>query len=479
MIPIITPTVMLEEEKVWDIQDPIKRIETSGRALFENLINHIHSQDHLLFIVGKGLNGADALCLAMHCLEAGFEITVMCLYQKSEFKSETSHFYEQLESFNVIKPFHLPKQGRYCLIDGVYGAGFKGPVHADIKALFDQINLSHFYKIAIDIPSGIEGESGEGKSAIECDLTLSIGLPKWGLFVKQGRSHSGHIDHVEIGLKKEIGHKKALGHLLIPDSIAGLYPKEKPSYHKYQRGQVLGLASSSSYRGASYLYTKAAYKVGAGLVRLFHEKGSLFFNDLAPEVTQHEVDDIDKFLDKQKIAAVFGPGLMINSAHIQIVSKFLEKHIPCVIDSGALESLNLSKLHPHVVLTPHIDELKRLLKITTDDFDEMVKLSSNHLLQSGLTLVIKGHHSWILHQDKKPLIAAFAPLAMATAGSGDVLAGMIGGFLSKGIDSLTATLLGVGLHSLAGMIAIQNQSPKAIMASDILEAIAEALNDSA
>jgi NAD(P)H-hydrate epimerase len=477
MIPIITPKIMLEEEHNWDIQDPIARIHTSSKALFESLMTLVTSFDHLLFIVGKGLNGADSLALALECIEAGFDVSVMCLYDQKDFKKETQYFYNKLIPFSCIKPFQCPEHGSYVLIDGVFGAGFRGPLTKDMKSYFEKINALPYFKIGIDIPSGIDGETGEAEIAIECDLTLSIGLPKWGLFVKKGRDHSGHVTHVEIGLKKQISHKKALGYFLIPEHLNLYQIKEKAFFHKYQRGQLLALASHQSYQGASFLLTKAAYRVGAGLVRLFHEKNSPFFTHLAPEVTQHELCDIGKFIDKQKVALVAGPGLVMSKETKEIMSQVLEKHIPCIFDGGALDALGPMKLNPHVVLTPHLDELKRVLKTETADFDELVKLASNHLLKSGLTLVIKGHHSWILHQDQKPIISAFGPLAMATAGSGDVLSGMIGGFLAKGLKPLHAAILGVGLHSLSGLIATQEKSKVAIMASDILEAIPEAFSE--
>lgn len=476
MIPIITPEIMLEEEALWDIQDPIARIEASGKALFESLVTLLEPDQKLVFLCGKGLNGADALCLAKHCYEAGFDIFVHCLHEETSLKNETAHFLNQIKSYDVVSPFEMPTHQKVVLIDGIFGAGFTGDLSDEMAKLFDKINALDCQKIAIDIPSGIEGATGFSKKAIECDLTLSIGLPKWGLFVHHGRVCSGHIKHVEIGLKKIIAFKKCLGFLAIESSLYSLLPKEKAYYHKYQRGQVLGFASSAQFAGASFFYTKAAYRVGAGLARVFHDKSANFFTTLCPEVTQHDFAEFDKFLDKPKTSCVMGPGLIVTSQLLASMTKILEKSLPCVIDGGALEAVPLEKLHAQVVLTPHLDELKKLLKTQSHDFDELLKLSSNHLLLSGLSLVIKGHHTWILHQDKKPVIFAFAPLAMATAGSGDVLSGIIAAFLAKGLNSLDAAILAVGLHSMAGNIATFDQSKKAIMAEDILNALPEALN---
>ena len=476
MIPIITPSIMLEEEAIWDVQDPIERIKVSANALFEKLVEFIEPDQHLIFLCGRGLNGADTLCLAKHCYEAGFEISVHMLYEPSSYKNELLHFYKEIISCDVVKPFEIPQKGRYVLIDGIFGAGFKGNLPDEIKGVIEKINSSSFFKIAIDIPSGIEGETGFGSFAVEADLTLSIGLPKWGLFVHKGRSHSGHVIHVDIGLKQSIANKKSLGFLATQDALYTLVPKEKPYFHKYQRGQVLGIASHNSFNGASVLYTKAAYRTGAGLVRLFHEKSSGFFSNLCPEVTQHELSELDRFLDKKTSSLILGPGLVWTSGLQASIGKILDKKIPTVIDGGAIESIPLLKLHANCVITPHLDELKRLLKRDTDDFDELLKASSNELVQSGLTLVIKGHHTWILHQDKKPIIFAFAPLAMGTAGSGDVLAGMMGCYLAKGLSPLNTAILTVGLHSLSGKIATFEKSKKAIMASDIIEAIPEAIN---
>lgn len=477
MIPIITPEVMLEEEASWDIQDPLQRIETAAKGLFEALVEVLEPDQHLIFLVGKGLNGADTLCLAKLCYEAGFDISVHPVFDTTSFKQETAHFYNELKSYDVIKPFELPQTvARYCLIDGIFGAGFKGDLPQQLIPIIEQCHRFNAFKIAIDIPSGLDGNSGMATKALECDLTLSVGLPKWGLFVHQGRYLSGHIKHVDIGLKKTIAFKKALAFLATQEGLFSYLPQEKAYFHKYQRGQVLGIASSANYAGACYLYTKAAYRIGSGLVRIFHDKSTNFLTTLTPEVTQHELSEFDKFLDKQKTSCVMGPGLVMNTQLNSSLSKILDKKIPCVIDGGALETIQTEKLHAGCILTPHLEELKKLLKLDSLDFDELLKQSSNHLLQSGLTLIIKGHHTWILHQDQKPIIFAFAPLAMATAGSGDVLAGIIGGYLAKNLTAFNAAIIGVGVHSLAGKIATFDKSKKAIMAQDILEALSEALN---
>lgn len=478
MIPIITPEVMHEEEAIWDIKDPIERIEVSAKGLFEAIVEILEPNQELVFLCGKGLNGADALSLAKHCYEAGFDIKVHCLFETSCLKKQTLHFYNICQNYQLIQPFSLPeKHKRIVIIDGIFGAGFKGEMPNDIEAIIDACNSLNCLKIAIDIPSGINGENGKGNKALECDLTLSIGFPKWGLFIAQGRYHTGHIKHVNIGLKATIAHKKSLGFLSTQDSFFSYLPKEKAHFHKYERGQVLGLASSINYIGASFLYTKAAYRVGAGLVRLFHEKIANFFTSLTPEVTQHELSELDNFLDKQKTSCVLGPGLIGNDILRATMTKILDKKIPCVIDGGALEMIPHEKLHSQIVLTPHLEELKKLLKSQTDDFDELLKLASNDLLVSGLSLIIKGHHTWILQKDQKPIIFAFAPLATATAGSGDVLAGIIGAYLAKGLSCFESAILSVGVHSLAGKLATFDKSKKAIIAQDIIETLPEALSN--
>lgn len=472
MIPIITPHVMEEQERAWTIQDPLDRVAFAGRALFEKLISTLHPQEHLYFMIGKGLNGADGLCLAQHCLEAGFSLSVMCLFEKEELKQETLHFYQKLLAFDVIHPFKLPLLGRGVIIDALFGAGFKGEIPTHLIQTFNLINSSKFFKIALDIPSGIDGTTGAGTHFISCDLTLSIGFPKWGLFVKKGRLASGRITHIDLGLPYP--QSQALGFLLTTDALYHYKPHEKPQSHKYERGQVLSFASHPSYQGANYLFTKAAYRAGAGLVRVFHNKESEFFSHLIPEVTQHTLSDLDLFLDKNHTACLLGPGLKPTSDQKALIRKILSKKIPCVIDAGAFDST--LTCHSQLVLTPHLEELKRLLNSTASSFDELLE-QTQLLLHSGCTLVIKGHHTWILHQDQKPVIAASAPQATATAGSGDVLSGMIGCYLAKDMNPYEAALLSVGLHSHAANLATLTYSKQAILASDIIQALPEALNE--
>jgi len=476
MIPIITPSIMEEEEQAWEIHDPIERVERAAEAALLELLRLVEPTSHLLFLIGKGLNGADGLCLALKCIEAGLDCSVLLLFDSKEFKPTTAHFYKKLASYSVLKPLELPKKGDFVLIDALFGAGFKGPLPEGLHKFFKQVNQSPFLKISLDIPSGIDGATGEGSLCIQAHFTLSIGFPKWGCFIHDGRIASGQVIHVPLPLQGDLARKKALAYFMTPQSLEELSYPESSTLHKYERGQVLGFASHPSYRGASALYTHAAYRAGAGIVRLLFEKGTSFFNDLLPEVTQHELTQLDDFCLKPKIACVIGPGLVMTPSIKSAFNKMLEKKIPAVLDGGALQGLDLSKLHPQLILTPHLDELRRLLQKEGAGFDELVEGAKTRLLPAGLTLVIKGHHSWILQSGKLPVILSLAPSCMATAGSGDVLSGILAAYLAKQHSGFESALLGVALHSLAGRTASESLSKRAIIASDILDAIPETLS---
>jgi NAD(P)H-hydrate epimerase len=476
MIPIITPKIMQEEEALWEIQDPIKRVEKAADSLFETLADFIDPNFKLLFLIGKGLNGADGLALCRLCVEAGIDCEAYLLYEKELFKEETLYFFNELSSFDVIKKGPIPLTGRYILIDAVFGAGFKGPLESHLIELFQKINQSKFFKIAIDVPSGVSGETGIGTEGISCDVTFSVGLPKWGLFVEDGRNLSGQIYHVDIGLKKKVSEQSALGYFLQNSSLFDLLPKEKPYLHKYERGQVVGFASAPNFMGASFLYSAAAYRAGAGLVRILHDNVKDFFTHLFPEVTQHTYQDLSYFLSKEQTAFCLGPGASLENNYKTCLDQVLHSKKPCVIDGGGLNHLNIDYLHKNSVITPHLRELQELTNSDTNSFDVLYQKAFQSVLKTETTLVIKGHHTWICTKDSLPIIASLAPPCSATAGSGDVLSGIIATFLSKGMQAEEAAILGVGLHSLSCKIAQENRSIKAIVSHDIIDAIPEALD---
>lgn len=460
-------------------------MEAAGKGVSRVVQEFVEAHElspKVCLLCGKGNNAGDAFVAGLDLLLQSYQViavqfdpiencSLLCQVNQKRFIAAGGRLTQHIEE--AFKDCHV-------IIDGLFGTGFKGTVREPYASLIRAANQSGLPIIAVDIPSGLDGSTGEvSGEAIQATETVFLELPKQGFFFLDGWNYVGHLRHVSFGLPSSTL-EKATSHLqlLTEDWVAHLLPPIKRNRHKYQAGYVVGLAGSPALPGASLLSSLSALRAGSGMVRLLHPQGMEVELAASPyELIKVAYDPNDpqmiiNWLQKGK-ANFVGPGLGYHDQSRQLlkaVMPALDK--PCVLDADALTLFadEPFKLPEQIIFTPHTGEMQRLLHeesklvLNQDLIDRCQRFVEEH----HITLVLKGAPTCIFHPGKPVLINPTGDPGMATAGSGDVLTGLLASLLSQGLDCRSAAALGVYMHGLAGEYAAQIQTSRSMMASDLI-----------
>jgi|LakMenEpi03Aug12_release.lakeMendotaPanAssembly.Ray.scaffolds.fasta_scaffold42545_3 hydroxyethylthiazole kinase-like uncharacterized protein yjeF len=467
----------------------------SGVALVVNDYIEDHQLDRrVLLLCGKGNNAGDAYVAGIHLLHLEYEVYALQLAPISECSSLCKENHRRfLQEGGHVKEVDHPEDVVFPLngviVDGIFGTGFHGTVKEPYASIIELANQSKLPIIAVDIPSGLNGENGEVQNtAIIAAETAFLGLPKTGFFLRDGWNHSGKLRYVDFGLAHEYIEETDADFLMLSnDMLKPLFPPLIRNRHKYQAGYVVGLAGSPGMPGAAILSTLASLRGGAGIVRLLYPAGMEVELASSPyELIKmaYAPTDIHTIVETlNKASAVFiGPGL----GRSEQVKKLLREVLPsiqkpCVIDADALFFLAEEEvsLPAHAILTPHMGEFARLLKISRRDIvdKDFLKVAQNYAENNRITLVLKGGPSFIFHPDEQIRVNPTGDPGMATAGSGDVLTGLLAALLAQGLATHEAASLGVYLHGIAGEYAANELTSYSMTASDILFYFPEAFKE--
>jgi hydroxyethylthiazole kinase-like uncharacterized protein yjeF len=444
-------------------------------AITKEFIEQLNLPKKIILLTGKGNNGSDAYTAGALLCKKGFSVLAISAFPLKECSLLCRERYDYfIKSGGKVVPLsNAALEGYGVILDGLVGTGFKGKASGPLAKAITWANQSDLPILALDIPSGLNGTTGEvGSVAIEAVGTIFLGLPKIGFFLEKGWDHVGDLAGVDFGLpEKFIEEAKEEALLLDPASLH--LPPMRRSRNKYEAGYVLGIAGSPQMPGAAALASAGVLRSGAGIVRLFSMPGTPT-DPLLVEVI-HEEYDLKKIQEESKRAAAYfvGPGLGRTPAVEKLLKQLLTTlHLPTVIDADALYFLAKNpkaKLPKNSILTPHQGEMEKLLKKKPS-----LKTCQAYVEKHKATLVLKGAPSIVFHPGKKPLVIAYGDPGMATAGSGDVLTGIIAGLLAQKMSPSEAAALGVYLHASAGEIAGLNLTSYCMIASDIMKYLPQA-----
>ncbi|MCX5751465.1 MAG: NAD(P)H-hydrate dehydratase [Candidatus Saganbacteria bacterium] len=481
-------------------------MENAGKAVSDTIQTEIHPLNQIVVVAYKGNNGGDGLVAARYLHNAGLKVKVYLLCAKSSVTGVSSSNLAILEKLSVeivevifdeeLKILQRELKASDVVIDAILGIGLKGEPQGIPAAAIKMINSNKNATIvSVDIPSGINGDTGEGKIAVQADITVTFHAPKQGMLKPKALSRVGKLFIVDIGIPpKKISSKG----VICPDLnlIASLIPKRKTDSHKGDFGRVFVIAGSSEMPGAAALVANSALRTGAGLVKVVVPKSirDLVFS-LGPEVMVSGVTEtkegtlalsaLEKIKERLNWATVLaiGPGLSQNKETQKLVFALLvlvankHKKLRLVIDADALNIIAsrpviLSKLKNRVVVTPHPGEMARLVKLSSQAIQEdRLKAAQKLAVEYGINVVLKGANTVIAEKGKATCINLTGNPGMATAGAGDVLTGMIAAFLAQGLGLYDAALVSVYCHGLAGDLVAQLKGKRGIKASDIVESI--------
>jgi hydroxyethylthiazole kinase-like uncharacterized protein yjeF len=448
---------------------------------------HEHKKQVTL-LCGKGNNAGDAYVAGTLLTQKGYQVEALQLVPSEQCsplcQNQIQHFQEKNGKIRLIKAheqIELPSSG--ILLDGILGTGFHGKVEGLFHAAISKANQSLLPTIAIDIPSGLNGNTGEtGGIAIEAFITIFLCLPKTGFFIRNGWKYMGKLQLVDFGLKTKYVNSSEEDFITMTHAHASsLLPPILRNRHKYQAGYVVGIAGSPGMPGAAILASYAALRCGAGIVRLLHPDGMQAELANSPYelikqafYTGKEEELIPTLNDAA--ATFIGPGLGSSEGSKTLLRKVLPKiKKPCVIDADALNILSMEKisLPQYTVMTPHSGEMHRLLGLKEKHPLNMdfIHLCSKFSKENNVTLILKGSPSFVFQPKETPFVIPYGDPGMATAGTGDVLTGIVASLLAQGLSTKNAACLGVYLHALAGEHASKQLTSYSVIASDLIDAL--------
>jgi NAD(P)H-hydrate epimerase len=458
-------------------------------AQIKQYICNAGCEKQITLLVGKGNNGGDAYVAGVSLLKDGYSVKALCLYDVKDSSLLNRKYREvflqsggKIETFKVKQDFLPYSKG--VIVDGLLGTGFEGEVTGALKELIEAANAAKLPILSIDIPSGLNGNTGEVKgSAILAKETYFLSLPKVGFFINQGYEYVGMLKRIDFGMEESyIKEARAFGFLFSEEKVKELLPKIQRTRHKYQRGYVLALAGSKGMPGAALLACLATLRSGAGIVRLFHPIGmeeelSGCFEELIK--TPWSLQEDGKIFEEVKRADSFliGPGIGHSQEVKQLVLKILSHtQLPCILDADALAifAAKATQYPSSLVLTPHRGEMLTCLGLEKMPSDEiLLALCQSFVEEKKVTLILKGAPTYVFHPEKPFLVIPRGDPGMATAGAGDVLSGIVAALLAQGLEAREAAAVGVYLHALAGEIAAKQKTSYAMIASDLIEALPE------
>ncbi|MGB9681382.1 MAG: NAD(P)H-hydrate dehydratase [bacterium] len=437
-------------------------MEIVATRVTDRIIEKIGKIKGKVFLVfsGKGKNGGDAIAIARHLILIGATVKVFVIKGKDDVLSPLTQ--EQLKRLKAFKPecileFSRDELKGDFIIDGLFGTGFKGDVETPYKEVIGLINKSGIPVFSIDIPSGLDASTGKvSAQCVTSKYTFTLGLAKLGLFIYPGAEYAGNIEIINLGFPLEDFVDASL-YLIDEDMVEGILPPRRPDTHKGTYGRLGIIAGSYKYPGASILATIGALASGVGLTTLLiTDEMYPLLHSIEPEVTFYPREDWQSLLPSLT-GLVIGPGL--GKTEVSFLKSIIrESPIPMVIDADGLNNIAdspniLKEARVPVVVTPHPGEMARLTRIDISSIQaNRIEVARNFSRTFGVITILKGARTVVSSSEGKIFINPTGNSKMATGGMGDVLSGLLGGLISRGVDPLNASLLGVYIHGLAGDI---------------------------
>ncbi|MGH2888601.1 MAG: NAD(P)H-hydrate dehydratase [Solirubrobacteraceae bacterium] len=469
-------------------------MERAGAGLAELALAQA-PRGSIAVVVGSGNNGGDGLVAARLLRERGREVRVLLTGPEERLRGDARANLDRLpgDPARTLAPGALG--GAAAVIDAILGTGFSGDPREPAAGAIEAVNAAAdtgAAVIACDVPSGVDASTGEvAGAAVRARATATFAAGKPGLWISPGRDHTGDVVVIDIGIPPGAPVTPTTG--LIDGVVLERIPRRGRDSTKFAAGAVLVCGGSTGLTGAPCLASEAAMRAGAGYVTVLVPASlNVVFEQRLVEVMSVSLPDaggsltpagVDAVLERagRAGALVLGPGLGREQASLEFARMLAARvPIPLLLDAdglnahaGALESL-AGRPAP-TVLTPHAGELGRLLGIDSAEVAaRRLALARRAAELAGAIVVLKGDDTIITAPGGTAAVSRGASSALATAGTGDVLSGVIGAFLSKGVEPLTAACAGVLVHATAGRLAAETIGPEGVIASDVIELLPRA-----
>jgi NAD(P)H-hydrate epimerase len=473
----------------------IDLVERAATAFTQEFCHHFSKQNRVVIFSGQGNNGADALAIASLLSYEGYRVETYLLNPVQHLSPECEINKQRLldngkvRFVEVINDFTPPiLTERDIVIDGLFGSGLNRPLSGGFAAVVDYINKSDAVVVSIDIPSGLFGEDNRlniPDCIIKADYTYAFEFPKLAFFVPENELFVGKWKVLPIGIHPEIIEKTKTQYKMITDAdFAGLLKPRNKFAHKGMFGHALLIAGSVGKMGAAVLGAKACLRSGVGLLTVhIPKRGETTLQTSIPEAMLSLDADTDYISVLPEIstyeAIAIGPGLATQTPSIIILKALLENaRKPLLLDADALNILTFNPeliplLPPSSILTPHPKEFDRLFGACECGYERIQKARTK-AMELSVYIVLKGAYTAICTPEGSVYFNSTGNPGMATAGSGDVLAGVILSLLAQGYEPETSAVAGVYLHGLAGDLATAGISEESVIAGDIIQMLGKA-----
>jgi len=444
----------------------------------------------VLVICGSGNNGGDGYAIARLLHLKGHDVTIFFAGNSQKRSEENAQQAKIAAHYEIPVITNLGTEEYSVIIDALFGTGLKREVTGHYREVLCSVNQMAGKKVAVDLPSGIHDTTGARMGIAFCaDLTVAIAFPKRGLFLQEGNVCAGKILTGDIGISSETFSEGTVTFGYEKQDLFLGFPKRKKNSHKGSYGKVLMIAGSKGMSGAAYLSAKAAYAVGAGLVQIYtHEENRVILQQLLPEaiITTYDTFDseqLEKLIQWADLIGI-GCGLGKSDTAERVMQYTLERAlVPCVVDADGINILSkhmewIEETNALIVLTPHMKEMSRMLQCSVKELIEqrMEKLHA-FVERYKVVCVLKDARTLVAKEHQNTYLNLSGNAAMAKAGSGDVLAGVIVGILAQQCEPYTSACLGVFLHGLAGDMARDKKGAYSVLASDLVAEISSVLKN--
>ncbi len=485
-----------EQIRAWDqytIQhEPIASVDLMERAGLKITTEILHLyplQEQFAVFCGPGNNGGDGLVIARLLHERNKHVEVWLVNLNNKLSPDATINLQRLPSSILIHSFSekqtITLSPDTCIIDAIFGSGIREEPQGIFADCIQQLNKLPNLKIAIDIPSGLSGEDNNhlknNPAVIQANHTVAIQQPRLSFFMAENEHYIGNWTVVDIGLHYTYYQQTTTPYELCDERlISGIHKARHRFSHKGTYGHALIAAGSLGKTGAAVLSARACLRSGVGLLSVYIPKHSNpILQTAVPEamtlLSEHEELLDGRIRNTEKYAAIgIGPGIGLHTDTASVLKQLIhEYHYPMVFDADALNILSEHKtwlefLPQGSVLTPHPGEFDRLFGKHIQAYDRLltqIAMSKRY----GLYIVLKGAYTSVSTPGGNVYFNPTGNPGMATGGSGDVLTGILIGLLAQGYTPLEACLLGVYVHGLAGDLALHDQSPESLIASDIID----------
>ena len=469
----------------------LELMEHAAQACVQVLEDEKVDLSHVCVVCGSGNNGGDGFAIARILQNNRYSVETFCVGNPEHYTEETQEQMHRLQECGGKITYGMPQEDSYSVvIDAVFGVGLSRKVEGRYRQVIEQMNQMRGTKFAVDIPSGLSATTGCILGcAFKADYTVTFKLKKIGLELSQGRTMAGRVIVPDIGVSTDsICEDQEIVRTAGKDIYRKMLPDRPEDSNKGTYGRLLVIAGSKGMAGAAYLNAHAAYMTGAGLVRIYTSSDNReILQTLLPEaiITTYEEYNKEELLSLLTWAdgVCIGSGLGMSRLSEKILKTVIEYvKVPCLIDADGLNLLAENKNYLNqmaerrFVITPHMKEMSRLTGTPVEELKaDRIQILKDFISRYRITCVLKDSRTLIASEEKGIRMNLTGNSAMAKAGSGDVLAGVISGWMVQGKEAEDAAELGTYIHGLSGDLAKFEKGVYSVMARDLIEYISKAL----